>query len=118
MVVQPVNSVSAIIPTSPVHSGANSGYPRVKEDVAQPQQQQEPEVSSDFIQAAAEAANQVARAFGTDIKFVIDEKTNIEIMKVIHAETGKVIREMPPKAVVEMIGKLWETIGVFIDAKA
>ncbi len=113
--VQPINSVTAVIP-SPVHSGTNSGYPRVKEDLEHPQQ--EVEVSSEFIQAAAEAANQVARAFGTDITFELDEKTKIEVMRVVDAETGKVIKEMPPKAVVEMIGKLWETIGVFIDAKA
>ncbi|MBO8127328.1 MAG: flagellar protein FlaG, partial [Firmicutes bacterium] len=79
---------------------------------------QEEVVTPEVIEAAAEAANRIALAFGANIKFEIDEETHIEVLKVIDADTGQVIKEMPPKAILAMLDKLWETIGVFIDEKA
>ena len=62
------------------------------------------EATPEVIRAAAKVANDITRIFNTDIKF--------------DAQTGMVYREIPPEQVLDMIEKLWKTIGVIIDTKA
>ncbi len=76
------------------------------------------EATPEVIRAAAKAANDITRIFNTDIKFEVHEATGIEMMRIVDAQTGMVYREIPPEQVLDMIEKLWKTIGVIIDTKA
>lgn len=118
-----VNSVNIPGVNRPANSNEVANPPLEQSDPAANKQNskvksQEEVVTPEVIEAAAEAANRIALAFGANIKFEIDEETHIEVLKVIDADTGQVIKEMPPKAILAMLDKLWETIGVFIDEKA
>lgn len=62
-------------------------------------------------------------------KFLEDEKThaeysyhdkfkNILMIKIVDDETDKVIMEVPPKKILDMVAKMCELAGVLIDKKA
>ncbi len=94
------------------------GFPAGAQDGIVLPGEKRPVADDRFMKLASESANRIAKAFNMEIRFEVHEKTDIEIMQVIDAATGKVIKELPPEQILDMIAKLWETIGVFVDAKA
>jgi len=75
-------------------------------------------ISDEVVRAAAEAANMIAGMFGTAIEFVVHEETGFEILQIIDKRTNMVLREMPPHEILDMIARMWEAIGVFVDKTA
>lgn len=68
------------------------------------------------------------RAIGKLNKFLEDNKTHAEyethekfgdiMVRIIDDSTGKVIQEMPPKKILDMVAKMCELVGVIFDKKA
>ena len=75
-------------------------------------------VDADLAKAAAEVANKIASVFNTTVEFAVHEETGFEMLKIIDSRTNVVIREMPPHEILDMIAKMWEAIGVFVDKTA
>ena len=80
--------------------------------------QEEVVATSEVIKSAAETANDLANVFNTNIKFKVHEETNVAMLQIVDARSGEVIKELPPATVLDMMGKLWDTIGLIIDKKA
>ena len=40
------------------------------------------------------------------------------MVKVVDPNTDKVIREIPPEKILDMVAKMWEVVGLFVDEKA
>lgn len=112
-----INSTPAIPErkTSEVSLPEQSVSPAVQDA---PQEEEEAKATPEMMKAAAKAANDLARVFNTDIKFEVHEATHLEMMRIVDARSGAVIKEIPPSAVLDMIGKLWDTIGLVVDKKA
>lgn len=61
-------------------------------------------------------------------KFLEDNKTHAEyevhdkfkdiMIKIVDDNTGKVIQEIPPKKILDMVAKMLEIVGVLFDKKA
>ena len=51
------------------------------------------------------------------IKFEIHEKTNRIIVKLIDKDTDKVIKELPEEEFLEMVAKIEDFIGMFVDER-
>lgn len=66
---------------------------------------------------AIEKANKALRGTQTNLKFSIHEKTKQIMVKVMNSETNEVIRELPPEKVLDMVAKMWEITGLFVDEK-
>jgi len=79
---------------------------------------QQADVDADLARAAAEVANKIASVFNTTVEFAVHEETGFEILKIIDSRTNVVLREMPPHEILDMIAKMWEAIGVFVDKTA
>ncbi|MEF9934239.1 MAG: flagellar protein FlaG [Clostridium sp.] len=62
-------------------------------------------------------ANKMINSDKTHLKFEIHEKTHDVMIKIIQSDTGEVIRELPPEKLVDMIAKICEMAGLFIDKK-
>lgn len=75
-------------------------------------------VPEDVVRAAAEAANKIANVFNTTVEFSVHEETGFEMLKIVDSRTNFVIREMPPHEILDMIARMWEAIGVFVDKTA
>lgn len=53
--------------------------------------------------------------FNLELRFKIHEPTKEIIARIVNRETGEVIREIPPEKFLDMVAKLQELAGVFVD---
>ncbi len=91
---------------------------RAVEEIPGEQTENPHEISEEVVKAAAEAANKIANVFNTTIEFSVHEETGFEMIKIVDSRTNCVIREMPPHEILDMIARMWEAIGVFVDRTA
>lgn len=61
------------------------------------------------IGEAVESLNQYAQSVQRQLEFTVDEESGKTIIKVIDAETGETIRDIPPEEVLNMQKQLKET---------
>lgn len=54
----------------------------------------------------------------TSLKFHINDKTHRIIIQVVNTKSKKVVREIPPEKMVEMMASLCKLIGINVDEKA
>ena len=57
----------------------------------------------------------IFRGFNLGITFRVHEETNRIIARVIDRKTREIIREIPPEKFLDMIARLQELAGVFIN---
>lgn len=69
------------------------------------------------LYATAADLEQVSLAFNKKLKFVVDHQSHEVIVKVIDAETDKVIKELPPEEMQRLHSKIKETIGFLFDER-
>ena len=67
---------------------------------------------------AAERLNEALRDRQRDLEFSVDETTGRTILKVIHSESGEVIRQLPPEEVLQIARAFIEGTGSLIDDEA
>ena len=56
-------------------------------------------------------------AFNRRLKFYVNEEIDRVVVKVIDAETDKVIKEIPAEEIQRLIARIKETIGLLVDEK-
>lgn len=64
---------------------------------------------------AIERANNTLMGINTNFKFSIHEETKAIMVKVINSDTQEVIREIPPEKILDLVAKMWEMAGMFVD---
>jgi len=65
-----------------------------------------------------EKLNQAADLFNKKIRFEIHEDTNRIMVQILHAETGDLLSELPPKKILDLLASMEEMIGVLVDKSA
>ena len=79
------------------------------------QEEKRNELGFDKLGEIIEALNQFMRALDVELRFQIHEPTHEVIARLINKETGEVIREIPPEKFLDMLAKLQELAGLFVD---
>jgi flagellar protein FlaG len=74
-------------------------------------------VSDEQVVKAIEKAIRAIQGKTTSLQFTVHEKTNMIAVKVLDADTGEVIREIPPEKTLDFVAKLWEMAGILIDER-
>ncbi|MBO8167958.1 MAG: flagellar protein FlaG [Thermoanaerobacteraceae bacterium] len=74
-------------------------------------------IGEEQIIAAVERVNEAFDMHLTRFEFSIHEATREIVVKVKDAETGEVIREIPPEKILDMVAKMWELAGLIVDEK-
>lgn len=69
------------------------------------------------IKEAVAQANIKIKSTRTGCQFTYHEKTNVISITVFDEETKEVIREIPPEKILDMVEKMWELAGMFVDEK-
>jgi flagellar protein FlaG len=64
-----------------------------------------------------EKANKAIIGGTRSFEFSIHEGTNEIMIKVIDNETKEVIREIPNEKILDMVAKMWEMAGIFVDER-
>jgi flagellar protein FlaG len=57
------------------------------------------------------------QAFHEELEFELHEESERMMTKIINTENNEVIKEVPPKEVLDMIGKIRKMVGLIIDEK-
>lgn len=70
------------------------------------------------IETIAESVNNYLKENETDLQVEIHKDSNTPIFKIVRKEDDEVIREIPPKEVLEMASKIRDMVGVLVDANA
>lgn len=63
-----------------------------------------------------DSVNQYVEMFNNKVSFTIDNKSR-EIIHVYDNETGDLIRQIPPKEMIELVDKLEEIAGIIFNNK-
>ncbi len=71
-----------------------------------------------LMEQSIEEANKKLKASNRYIEREIHEKTRTVMYKLKDSITGEVIEEFPPKKFQDMLAKIWEIAGLFVDEKA
>jgi flagellar protein FlaG len=66
---------------------------------------------------AIEKANKASLGTNTSFRYSIHQGTKQIMVKVLDKDTDEVIRELPPEKILDMIAKMWEMAGLFVDEK-
>ena len=53
----------------------------------------------------------------TEAVFGFHEKTNRVTIKIVDKDTKEVVKEFPPDKTLDMIAKVWELAGLFVNEK-
>ncbi len=67
--------------------------------------------------ALIERANKAINGANKSFEYSIHEATKQIIVKVIDKDTNEVIREIPSEKILDMVAKMWELNGLFVDER-
>lgn len=87
-------------------------------DVTNPIEKQGEVIDDEMIEKAVEQANKSLENYNRYIERSVHEKTKAIMYVMKDTKTNEIIREFPPKKIQDMIAKMWELAGLFVDEKA
>ena len=104
----------------PDHSQATSVPPQVKQAVSE-KTKAEPEkqaVNEQDSLTAIEQANKLMELFNRDLRFEMHRESGVVKISIVSRNDGKVIKQIPPDSVLDMISKVKDMLGSLMDVKA
>ncbi len=75
---------------------------------------QEP-VDRETIERAVEAANMGPDFLNEKLGFKVHDATGQILVQILDRETGEVVRETPPREFLDLLARMREMVGLFID---
>jgi len=67
---------------------------------------------------AIEQANKLMELFSRDLRFEMHREANIIKISIIDKNDGKVIKQIPPDSILNMIARIKDILGSLMDVKA
>ena len=92
-------------------------YQNQKQGEAQQSDLQKAQLDEKSIIKAIEKANKKISDKSKEFEFSVHEQTKQIMVKVIDSQTHKVIKEFPPEKILDMVAKMCEEAGIFVDEK-
>lgn len=78
----------------------------------------EKEIKLSDVEKAAEKLNKLFEDKNTHIEYELYGKSKSMTIKIVDNNTKEVIKELPPKKLIDMVDKLCELAGLVMDEKA
>ncbi len=75
-------------------------------------------VERNELDARIATANTELAALNQDLRFSIHEKSGEMIVEIVDTKTGEVLREQPPQEFLDLVVRLREMVGLFLDARS
>ncbi|MFM1651286.1 flagellar protein FlaG [Brevibacillus sp. B_LB10_24] len=69
------------------------------------------------VEKAVDSLNKWIQSGNTHLKFTLHEKLNEYYVEIVDDQTQEVVREVPPKKILDMVAKMHEMIGILVDEK-
>lgn len=70
------------------------------------------------VPQTVEAVNQFLDLMNADLRFSLHQKTNRIMVQLVSEKDQKVLREYPSKEFLDMIARIRDFVGIFMDKKA
>ncbi|MFT8726837.1 MAG: flagellar protein FlaG [Liquorilactobacillus ghanensis] len=86
---------------------------QVKADVSD--QQDKPEAKT--LKTTVNKFNQQLSNDNVETKFKIHKRTNRIYVQLVNQKTGKVIEEIPSSKMLDLIGHIWDEMGIMVNKK-
>lgn len=77
----------------------------------------EPQVDEKAVTDAAEKMSKLLEGTNRSINIFVHEKTHEIMVKIVDDKTGEVIREVPPKKIIDMVANMMEMAGLIVDER-
>jgi flagellar protein FlaG len=94
----------------------NIDYSKSVEKTENKKQELKEIVKKKDFNTAIDSVNEYVEMFNNKVSFTIDDKSR-EIIHVYDNETGDLIRQIPPKEMIELVDKLEEIAGIIFNNK-
>lgn len=75
-------------------------------------------INDEMLDKAIEMANKTLKQHNNFIERSVHDVTKTVMYVLKDTDTNEVIKEFPPKKIQDMIAKMWELAGLFVDEKA
>lgn len=75
-------------------------------------------INDEMLDKAIEVANKTLAKHNNFIERSVHDVTKTVMYVMKDTQTDEVIKEFPPKKIQDMIAKMWELAGLFVDEKA
>ncbi|WP_018249167.1 flagellar protein FlaG [Orenia marismortui] len=87
------------------------------QEVKEEFQAQNNKQSKENVENSLKELNDAVQAVHKDLKFELHDESERMMVKVMDLDKHKVIKELPPEEVLDMVGKIKEMVGLIIDEK-
>ncbi|MBP1947976.1 flagellar protein FlaG [Virgibacillus litoralis] len=74
-------------------------------------------INTDKVRTVVDKLNEFTESLRTDLKFEYHEKLNEYYVTVVNPLTDEVIKEIPPKNMLDMYAAMAEFMGILVDEK-
>ncbi|MBE6068665.1 MAG: flagellar protein FlaG [Clostridium lundense] len=78
----------------------------------------EKEIKSSEVEKAADKLNKLFEDKNTHVEYELYGKSKRMTIKIVDSNTKEVVKEIPPRKLIDMVDKLCELAGLFMDEKA
>ena len=72
-------------------------------------------MTDEMMDKSVDQANKALKQHHRRIDRSVHEVTKTVMYKMINTDTDEIIREFPPQKIQDMIAKMWELAGLFVD---
>ncbi|MBU5483073.1 flagellar protein FlaG [Clostridium sp. MSJ-11] len=74
-------------------------------------------IQEDDLKKAVDTLNKTFNDKSTYLEYEVYGKTNNIIVRIMDKNTKEIVKEIPPKKIIDMVDKLCELAGVFMDER-
>jgi flagellar protein FlaG len=78
---------------------------------------EENEITKEQVENTVRKLNQAVALFNKQLSFVIHEKTEKMMVQIIDKETKEVIKEIPPREILDLEARIKEYLGWLLDER-
>lgn len=74
-------------------------------------------ISDEQLVKSIEKAIKAMQGRSTSLEFSVHKETQRISVKVLDAESGEIVREIPPEKMLDFVANLWKMAGIMVDEK-
>lgn len=93
------------------------GMEEEKDSIEKKSEKKAKELTDEEFKKVTEKMNETVQTFHEDLQFQIHDETEIMMAKLVNTQKHETIKEMPPKEMLDMLGRIEKMIGLIIDEK-
>lgn len=69
------------------------------------------------LEKKVDELNQQLLGRDTKLQFEIHERTGQTVVRLVDIQTDELVKEIPPTKMLDVIGKIWDDMGIAVDRK-